>query len=89
MRLDSMKKTTYILLYVFAIVLTACTEVIVAQPADTLYSEKMVMSIYGRQPELSVERICQASGFANADTFTRNFKAKYGLTPTAYRTTLG
>lgn len=39
--------------------------------------------------ELSIEKVCQASGFSNADTFTRNFKAKYGMTPTAYRATLG
>lgn len=38
--------------------------------------------------ELSIENVCQASGFSNADTFTRNFKAKYGMTPTAYRATL-
>lgn len=38
--------------------------------------------------ELSIEKVCQASGFSNADTFTRNFKAKYGMTPTAYRATL-
>ncbi len=37
------------------------------------------------KPELTVEQVCQASGFTNADTFTRNFKAKYGMTPTAYR----
>lgn len=38
--------------------------------------------------ELSIENVCQASGFSNADTFTRKFKAKYGMTPTAYRATL-
>jgi AraC-like DNA-binding protein len=38
--------------------------------------------------ELSIEKVCQASGFSNANTFTRNFKAKYGMTPTAYRATL-
>lgn len=38
--------------------------------------------------EMSIEKVCQASGFTNADTFTRNFKAKYGMTPTAYRATL-
>lgn len=38
--------------------------------------------------ESSIEKVCQASGFSNADTFTRNFKAKYGMTPTAYRATL-
>lgn len=38
--------------------------------------------------DLSIEQICLNSGFANADTFTRNFKAKYGMTPTAYRETM-
>ena len=38
--------------------------------------------------ELSIENVCQASGFSNADTFTRKFKAKYSMTPTAYRATL-
>jgi AraC-like DNA-binding protein len=57
----------------------------------TLISELRLdyaVRLMNEQPELSVEKICQASGFANADTFTRNFKAKYGMTPTAYRTTL-
>ena len=45
--------------------------------------------LMNEQPELSVEQVCQGSGFANADTFTRNFKAKFGMTPTAYRATLG
>ena len=44
--------------------------------------------LMNEQPELTVEQVCQASGFANADTFTRNFRAKYGMTPTAYRGTL-
>ena len=35
-------------------------------------------------PDLSIEQICLASGFTNADTFTRNFRAKYGMTPTTY-----
>ena len=43
--------------------------------------------LMNEQPDLTVEQVCQASGFANADTFTRNFKAKYGMTPTAYRLT--
>ena len=43
--------------------------------------------IMNEQPDLTIEQVCQASGFANADTFTRNFKAKYGMTPTAYRGT--
>lgn len=45
--------------------------------------------LINEQPDLTVEQVCQASGFANADTFTRNFKTKYGMTPTAYRETMG
>lgn len=41
--------------------------------------------IMNEQPELTIEQVCQASGFTNADTFTRNFRSKYGMTPTAYR----
>ena len=40
--------------------------------------------LMNEQPNLTIEQICQASGFANADTFTRNFRAKYGMTPTTY-----
>ena len=40
-----------------------------------------------KRPELSIEQVCQASGFTKADTFTRNFRAKYGMTPTTYRNT--
>lgn len=43
--------------------------------------------LMNEKPELSIEQVCQSSGFANADTFTRNFKAKFGMTPTAYRET--
>ena len=39
------------------------------------------------QPANSVEQVSQASGFTSADTFTRNFRAKYGMTPTAYKQT--
>ena len=35
-------------------------------------------------PDLTIEQVCLASGFANADTFTRNFRAKYGMAPTTY-----
>ena len=35
-------------------------------------------------PDLTIEQVCLASGFANADTFTRNFRVKYGMTPTTY-----
>ncbi len=41
------------------------------------------------QHDIAVELISQASGFTNADTFTRNFRAKYGMTPTTYKQTLG
>lgn len=40
------------------------------------------------QPDIAVEMVSQASGFTNADTFTRNFRAKYGMTPTTYKQTL-
>ena len=40
------------------------------------------------QPEIAVELVSQASGFSSADTFTRNFRAKYGMTPTTYKQTL-
>lgn len=35
--------------------------------------------------DLTIEQICLASGFTNPDTFTRNFKSKFGMTPTDYR----
>jgi len=41
------------------------------------------------QPDLTVEQVSLASGFTSADTFTRNFRAKYGMTPTAYKQTKG
>lgn len=40
------------------------------------------------QPDITVEQVSQASGFTSADTFTRNFRTKYGMTPTAYKQTL-
>ena len=40
------------------------------------------------QPELNVEQVSQASGFTSADTFTRNFRTKYGMTPTTYKQTI-
>ena len=43
--------------------------------------------LMNEQPELSVEQVSQASGFTSADTFTRNFRTKYSMTPTAYRRT--
>ena len=36
-------------------------------------------------PDMSVAEVAQASGFASADTFGRNFKQKYTLTPSQYR----
>ena len=41
--------------------------------------------LMNEQPDIAVEQVSQASGFTNADTFTRNFRAKYGMTPTAYK----
>lgn len=41
------------------------------------------------QPDFTIEQVCLASGFTSADTFTRNFRAKYGMTPTAYKQTKG
>lgn len=35
--------------------------------------------------DLTVEQVCQLSGFTSADTFTRNFRNKYGMTPTTYK----
>lgn len=40
--------------------------------------------LMNEHPDLTIEQICLNSGFANADTFTRNFRSKYGMTPTAY-----
>ena len=39
------------------------------------------------QSDITVEQVSQASGFTSADTFTRNFRAKYGMTPTVYKQT--
>lgn len=44
--------------------------------------------LMNHQPDMSIELVSQTSGFANADTFTRNFRAKYGMTPTTYKQTL-
>lgn len=40
--------------------------------------------LMNEHPELSVDQVRVASGFTSADTFTRNFRTKYGMTPTAY-----
>ena len=49
------------------------------------YAVRMMNS----QPDIAVEQVSQASGFTSADTFTRNFRAKYGMTPTTYKQTIG
>ena len=41
--------------------------------------------LMNEQPELSVEDISLSSGFSRADTFATSFRAKFGMTPTAYR----
>ena len=41
--------------------------------------------LLSEQPELSIEQVCLASGFANTVTFNRSFKAKFGMTPSAFR----
>ena len=43
--------------------------------------------VMNEQPDISVEQVSLASGFTSADTFTRNFRTKYGMTPTAYKQT--
>lgn len=43
--------------------------------------------LLNEQPELSIEQVCMASGFANTVTFNRSFKAKYGMTPSKFRET--
>ena len=58
----------------------------------TLVSELRLdyaVRLMNEDPESSIEKVCQASGFSNANTFTRSFKAKYDMTPSAYRATLG
>ena len=37
------------------------------------------------RPDLSIADVARESGFPSADTFGRNFKQKYALTPSAYR----
>ena len=41
--------------------------------------------LLAEHPELSVAEVARASGFPSADTFSRNFKQRYALTPTQYR----
>ncbi len=44
--------------------------------------------LMNNQPDISIDTVSQGSGFTSADTFTRNFRAKYGMTPTAYKQTI-
>lgn len=41
--------------------------------------------LLNEQPELTIEQVCMASGFANTVSFNRSFKAKYGMTPSSFR----
>lgn len=43
--------------------------------------------LMNEKPELNVEQVSMANGFTSTDTFTRNFRAKYGMTPTTYKQT--
>ena len=45
------------------------------------YSCKLLLE----HPELSIEAVSKQSGYKNAPTFNRNFKAKYSITPTEFR----
>jgi len=41
--------------------------------------------LLAERPNMSIAEVAQASGFPSADTFGRNFKQKYTLTPSQYR----
>lgn len=41
--------------------------------------------LMNEQSALTVEQLSQASGFTNASTFSRCFKAKFGMSPTEYQ----
>ena len=43
--------------------------------------------LLNEQPEMTIEQVSQASGFANTVTFNRSFKAKFGMTPSEFRGT--
>ena len=43
--------------------------------------------LLNEQPEMTIEQVCLASGFANTVSFNRSFKAKYGMTPSEFRGT--
>ena len=41
------------------------------------------------RPDLSITQVSAASGFTIPETFTRQFKARYGMSPTAFRQSRG
>lgn len=43
--------------------------------------------LLNEQPEMTIEQVCLASGFANTVSFNRSFKAKFGMTPSEFRGT--
>ena len=43
--------------------------------------------LLNERPELTIEQVCMASGFANTVSFNRSFKSKYGMTPSEFRGT--
>ena len=43
--------------------------------------------LLNEQPEMTIEQVSQASGFANTVSFNRSFKAKFGMTPSEFRGT--
>ena len=43
--------------------------------------------LLNEHPELTIEQLCQASGFANTVSFNRSFKAQFGMTPSEFRRT--
>ncbi|MBR1872177.1 MAG: AraC family transcriptional regulator [Bacteroidales bacterium] len=45
------------------------------------YSARLLI----HHPEMTIEEIAISSGFNNATTFGRNFKLRYALTPTEFR----
>ena len=45
------------------------------------YAAKLLSS----RSDLSIAEVARESGFPSADTFGRNFKQKYALTPTQFR----
>ena len=39
------------------------------------------------QPKMTIEQVSQTSGFSNAVSFRRSFKAKFGISPSEFRGT--